>query len=186
MEQIDMAAAMKYMGRMQCPIGYKRDCMRVNKRCLARHIGEDKENTPENETTQAAKQYSMRNTSNRSGRISFKKPRKQKKGTNIFPNLGRRILQPIRENEMVVHRGLSIQEILGTEGNELPILINDGSEEESNPQNEGVKEAYQEEQTVQGDETIEPTPPCIMALTPHSPTCVTQVTQYQPSHVRKK
>ena len=172
MDQIDMAAAMKYMGRMQCPIGYRQDCMRVNKRCLARHIGEDKENMPVNETTEATKRYSMRNTNNRSSRISFTKTKKQKKGTDILPNLGRRILQPIRENEMLVHQGISIQAILEAEGNELPILINDGTKEESNPQNEGVKEAYQEEQTGRGDEAVEPTPSCIMALTP-----LTQVEQ---------
>ena len=160
---------MKYMGRMQCPRGSKKDCMRVNKVCLARHIEEDEENSAE-ETTQAAKRYSMRNPSSRSAPTA-KKRRKQKKG-EIFPNLGRRILQPILENEMVMHPGKSIQSILGTEGNEIPILIHDGSEEEKNLQNEGVKEAYQEEQTAQGEVTIEPTPPCIMAqtpLAPHSP-----------------
>ena len=35
-----MDAAVRLVGKMQCPLGYKRDCMRVNKQCLAHHIEE--------------------------------------------------------------------------------------------------------------------------------------------------
>ena len=39
-QDIDMDAAVKLIGKMQCPLGYKRDCMRVNKQCIAHHIEE--------------------------------------------------------------------------------------------------------------------------------------------------
>ena len=95
-----MAAAVKMFKQMPCPNGYRRDCLKVTKMCLARHIDDDKESQSNESATDTTKRYNMRRTCTKASPTTAYKKAKHRKGKRVGTKLdGRVVVQPISENE---------------------------------------------------------------------------------------